>query len=607
MGYTTKHIIRFYDQIGEQYIINIQKDGYSGSASYLTATDTPLVINYPDPGERFAAIRGSEARIQFYSDSPYTYLDLFTSGKTEYYINITRNGGAFWHGFLYPSVYQQDLSGAPYVVELTASDGLGRLDQVEFKNDSSYLFGEYSLHNIIFRCLYFANLPRTMKICTGLTSNATTSEFLYNHYLNTFAFIDDDEFLNCKDVINEILTACNCRIYQVKQAFHIIGFTAYNDDTITTQNYDEDGLYSGTSRFDPITITAADASLGTSIFSLLEGAYLSVELPAKEVTVINSFAEKESLMKGNFKPMYWSDTDELEFWDNTDDLTLEQADDNESLFIKGTINRTTTTPDFIKHTHNFLNDTLKVGYIFSFSALAESGITTGANINLMVKYYSGAFTYYLQDDYSWSTSSNYLNIIIPNNKWKDFEIETDVLTMTTTTGNYIEIYISQLFGFGITPSATDGVYIKNFKMQNIAPVESLEKEVVQTVNDDFEESKKVNIRIGATGIERNDIKYVAPGSIQTLSGGLVTDFTNVYDTYDDLSDLLADTYKQNYLTPREVLSCSIFGYAHQTNVIYDSNHSKYYLIVAQSIDCKKGVNDFELYEIDIPETAEPEE
>lgn len=88
MPYTPKYRLEYADLLNKKTRIDICERDYAGAVSYLTGTDTPLVINWPDEGDRMSPIRGSEARIQFFSSDPYTYLPLFTSGKRKYLVNI---------------------------------------------------------------------------------------------------------------------------------------------------------------------------------------------------------------------------------------------------------------------------------------------------------------------------------------------------------------------------------------------------------------------------------------------------------------------------------------------------------------------------------------
>lgn len=94
MPHLLRYRLSYLDLLNVQTTIDICERDYAGAVADLNGTDTPLVINWPYEDDRLEPIRGSEARIQFYSQNPYDFMPLFTSGRRKYLVNIYKGNEA---------------------------------------------------------------------------------------------------------------------------------------------------------------------------------------------------------------------------------------------------------------------------------------------------------------------------------------------------------------------------------------------------------------------------------------------------------------------------------------------------------------------------------
>jgi hypothetical protein len=163
----------------------------------------------------------------------------------------TYDWATFWEGFLYLDTYSEALATTPYEISITALDGLGLLDV----NDSR------ALNVYVLPLLYGANLGEWYYVSEMLqefNKDATaverylywagdiqwtgTSDFIGDipaRPWSTYSNIDDKfNFLNNKEVLENILRKSNSRIFHAFGDWYVVPNSLYLDDVFSGQYYD---------------------------------------------------------------------------------------------------------------------------------------------------------------------------------------------------------------------------------------------------------------------------------------------------------------------------------------------------------------------------------
>jgi hypothetical protein len=592
MSWNTQYRLQYWDAMGVQTIINIMKQNYIGMVVDITGTDAPLFISYPDPGEVFPPIRGSEARISFYSTNPYTFVHLFTSGFGAYRVEVVKGGQNYWNGYIYPSVYQQILGSAPHVVEVTASDGLGYIKNNAFSDASlNPVFGRISLLTALRYSLIKTGLEAKIAEAVHISHNQSSTGFLPNTLIDTRAFIKDGEWMSCYDVITKILTALNARIYQYGGYFHVIRFDQYGTQ-FTMNYYDQSGAYTGSGNSFIYPLTGANVE---NVRRLMSDAMLSISPPVKQITIKNTLSERESFNKGTFEAIYWISDTKPAFW-TTYGTSVNKHEDNESIKINGSFDSGLPgSANVIMQEIDITNYSGSIRLKFSLEAYVY-GLLSSPQINVGLWYSNGLIGKQMASDGTWTGSGNFA-INMENAKWVTYEITSNVLELTPISGrqSYIRIYLSQPFSSS-GGNVNDYVLIKNLKLENVVHTKTVGIITENIIDLKNEDEVEIEINIGLND-DRPEIRDKAPGILMGVNGQPLSTITARGTSYSDTSLMLAADYTHFYSNILERIEGTIYGHLLMNFSIKDVNHNnKCYYFHAITTNDRECLNDVVMIE-----------
>ena len=288
MAYGVKYRLEFSDLLGNGKKVEILQDGYSGEVLPMIGTGDPVQIEWEGDDDFYQPIIGSSCTLNLLVTDDVSYDDFFKGNEEEYrvvvyydrdlsdalqdrveaYSNVksvfetgecikkeftndaTRDWQTLWEGFLYLDTYSEALATTPYEISITALDGLGLLDVentralIDFVNpvttDSNK--GEW----------YFVS---EMLQAFNVDKSATNERQLYwgviEQYTGQTGFFDDIparpwsiysnidsdfNFLNEKQVLENILRKSNSRIFHAFGDWYVVPNSIYLDD-IFANNY----------------------------------------------------------------------------------------------------------------------------------------------------------------------------------------------------------------------------------------------------------------------------------------------------------------------------------------------------------------------------------
>lgn len=271
MAYNTKYVLKYCSRYGDKLRVELQIDGYVGQAFLIAndgdyvsddlgrnvslsidgsfnpdrdmnaveGSDNPFTLQYRnDTGEKGGAIRATSATMSFFEDMMFNIDDLATSDETGIRCKFFVNDLLEWIGFVTPDFFNVEIASNP-VINLTASDRLGILKDVSYPLDDFYKSSRVSKLYVLNECLKKTGLELPINICCQLycaqfelsdnedpeLPDYLLSNYLQDSYVSELRFVTDEEneeTLNCYDIIQKILNEGNCLLTQRNGEWWII-------------------------------------------------------------------------------------------------------------------------------------------------------------------------------------------------------------------------------------------------------------------------------------------------------------------------------------------------------------------------------------------------
>lgn len=140
MAYTEKYFHQFCKLSGKVCRISIQKRDYVGSSIELEGQPDPILISYDNSDEfKFKPIVPSTAEIflTFGTGNGVDFSEFWEADEKTFKIVYTVAGEVEWVGFVLLEGFAYELSGGVYYAQITATDGLGTLESILFKDQNT--------------------------------------------------------------------------------------------------------------------------------------------------------------------------------------------------------------------------------------------------------------------------------------------------------------------------------------------------------------------------------------------------------------------------------------------------------------------------------------
>jgi len=419
MAYGNKYYLDFYDRFNNQIKVYIQQEDYVGGTTDLTGGDTPLKLHWMGEGsEKYKAIKGSACEFSVISTSDQQFLNLFTTTSREYKVIVYRDSYEIWRGFIDPDSYQEPFLYHPYESVIHASDGLGELKNVEFPTPDTTEY--YNLENhllyYIRECLFATGHELDLWVTNNLNWTGAT-RMIDDTYLHHKCWRDDNnEFTDCYDILDKILTSIGARLYQWNGVWNIERIDYLRDGSVDINKYTAASNYNvvttGSGANPNLTMTGVDGSPmcvwvnqspTLEIVPGLKSYEWNVD-PGKVETLLPftnnkgwfSDSEFQDPGTGSLTPRYWTWEDNYNGYGSyTHSYT--HFTGNDFLTIKGVdlpyilASYASPGPDghakFVSDTVTLDNYSLREDGSLGFTLNAKVGMRSGANGQAMYKPY----------------------------------------------------------------------------------------------------------------------------------------------------------------------------------------------------------------------------
>lgn len=242
MAYSSKYKLAWTSVfLGDTYAFYIHEEGYGGSESNAIGTGNPLTTkwHHTDENNKFKQVLvGSTCKVRLMATSSQgQYDELFTTDSRKYKGILKKNGTTIWTGYGLTENYARPDLDEPLMVEVTFSDQLGSLKDIDFNENETFGWGtQQRLSKIVGLALYQTdlNLPvyEAINIYETNMDSGTGDSFLYQTYMYPRAF----KGLSCYEVLERILKGS--RLIQRNGAWWIVRIDEMKDNTIYYRKWD---------------------------------------------------------------------------------------------------------------------------------------------------------------------------------------------------------------------------------------------------------------------------------------------------------------------------------------------------------------------------------
>ena len=207
MSYNIVYTIPFATLDKDSCLLEIEKEGYSGQQTELTAAGTPFVVDIDEEEFIYTPLRLSTATISVVGND---YLQqLFSTNYQQYRVTLVKNGAVCWCGFIKPEIYTQDYTGGTFTLEMECVSAMQTLEHIYYKKT-----GEpkqfVSLWELLKRCISAANARYTAiyiphVYAANADAYASGGNVLQEMTVSEQNFFDeDDKAMTLKDILGEI-------------------------------------------------------------------------------------------------------------------------------------------------------------------------------------------------------------------------------------------------------------------------------------------------------------------------------------------------------------------------------------------------------------------
>lgn len=212
MSYGLIYTISFATLDNVPCVVEIEKDGYTGSSTELTAGATPFTIDIESEEFLYTPTRFSTAKLQIVGND---YLQsIFSTEYRQYRVTLKKNGVITWCGFVKPELYTQDYTSKTFILDIECMSAMSVLEFIDYttEGDSKEFV---SIWHLLQRCVSTAAGQYTSVYiphvyASSKAAYSTTENVLTNMTLSEQDFFDEDNKpMKFKEVLEEICKFLN--------------------------------------------------------------------------------------------------------------------------------------------------------------------------------------------------------------------------------------------------------------------------------------------------------------------------------------------------------------------------------------------------------------
>jgi hypothetical protein len=639
--YGTKYTAQAVSILNKTYILNIKEKAYTGASTEVVASAIPFVRSLKGESDVLEdRILRTSFKITLEDQSDGTFRELFTYDWKKFIVEIWKDSVIYWTGFLTPDYYSEPWTDPPYSISFEAHDGLGQLKNLDFvKSNEDRFTGKIKLSEVVAQCLwkimpFYLDRQYDGHGIGGLLQTGTIYEainvfeehqdhaksMLTETYLEVERFYQDG-MISCYDALHEVLKLCNGQLFQQDGYWWIVSIGSRKSTTLAFKQY----TITETESLGVIVLTWVLTTSGTynqsqSITTESEPSVsINVWYDAPTMTILpgwKQFSVKQNL---GYKSNLFATTDYSVI--GTPNITVYQEGDVIPASVLGTDKSYTCTEHtvlfkdsnknqllfnlgtFTKHSDQVIS--IQLDFIKNVKVL--NSLDVDARIAIRAYINSGATTYWLDEDGSWSTDSHEIYAFEFQSLGTGLTVGVGVdATALTIPSTPLPIDGSIVFEFQATNLGSAGdawaLLIQNscvkVELLGLNIVESLE--VITHIND------KQNYIPSTQDMMFGDFIDV-DNNIRTYAGGLwyldgtykITANWHITDStvLKPLINLIADEIGVMHIKPVWMISGQLMGNLKPITTITDTYADRKFIPIRMDEDVYNAECDCDLIEV----------
>jgi len=299
MAYGSKYTCTFVDYYNRTVLLYIRERDYSSSVSNITLSGTPILYTKQTREQEFySRINGSTLEIEVVCQSAGEYDEFFTSDSRKYQVEMQIASTTFWVGYIEPNLMDRPVQNI-YTMRVVATDGLGYLKNVEFKqSDGTFFEGYLSLWYLLWYSISQIDSSPVFRDATDIYNqlhdtdySPLTQTYIYSSWLRE----SKTKAKTCWTVIEEVLKLFLCRLQHSNGRWEIIPCDLAGNYTIRIM-LGESGTINNTTPITPeIAITGATADAADRNVYINHSQHLYLMPAYKHLNVIQEYGAVNNL------------------------------------------------------------------------------------------------------------------------------------------------------------------------------------------------------------------------------------------------------------------------------------------------------------------------
>jgi len=228
MAYNLKYYHQYNDRGDHVNRVEILGKDFSGSSELIIkSTGDPIITRHSGSKNEKKIILGKELQFAFFCfpEDVDKYDELFESDYKDYKIRFYKDSSLEFEGWLMPENLSREFFKDQYIINLSATDGLAKLKNVEFlDSDDSIVEGVISILNVLKYALAKLELELDFRIQLGTYESAlmvSNECALDKMSIDVRRFVSGNKPMFCTQVIEYCLKIFSC-ILQQKNGYYQI-------------------------------------------------------------------------------------------------------------------------------------------------------------------------------------------------------------------------------------------------------------------------------------------------------------------------------------------------------------------------------------------------
>ncbi len=274
MGVRLRNEFKSIDNI--DWKIDVIDEDYAAGILTFETESPGFQLKYAAGDEPWDPIHGSQAKVfGLVEDSDLEDLidDLADAGEDRFFVKIYKDASLYWTGkMLIDQASKQD-QYYPYAFDMTFTDGVGALKDIDFDNSGTLYTGREDITGIILKILdktgiadQFGANDDFLKTCVHWYDAHHPDPFyakwcpLKYTDIDHMAFYDyeneEDKPKKCWDILEDILATFGCQLKQADGVFQIIQPNELINETIMTRTFDKSGTFNSYAYFEQYMVNS---------------------------------------------------------------------------------------------------------------------------------------------------------------------------------------------------------------------------------------------------------------------------------------------------------------------------------------------------------------